>query len=176
MGYGNQDKTLWSSYRRNQDKTKDQAWSKSYMLCYTRERVKREEKEILQHQTTSRYIHFIRHPRIIPHAPMYHPNIQPWSYTPPAQLLSTQPRHNIRCRNTSNHFLIITNNTATISCHSFTVPASTHVSVSPHTKPFHKPDTIPYYPSTHHTQYQPWQYPPPWFEVLQEHSPMALAS
>jgi len=27
--------------------------------------------------TTCPYIHFIYHPRIIPHAPMYHPDIQP---------------------------------------------------------------------------------------------------
>jgi len=90
----------------------------SCLLCYTRERVKREEKEILQHQTASLYKHFVGHPRSIPHAPMYHPNIQLWSYTsPPPRLISTQPCHIVPHCNTSNHFLIVTNYTATPSQH-----------------------------------------------------------
>ena len=95
MRYRNWDKTLWSSYHADQDKTRVRAVSKSYLLCYTREWVKREEKEILQHQSTSLYIHFICHPQIIPHAPLYHPNILSWSYTPSTQLLITitTPHH-----------------------------------------------------------------------------------
>jgi len=85
---------LRSSYWRGQDMTRVRAGSKSCLLCYTRERVKREEKEILQHETTSLYIHFVCHPRIIPHAPMYHVNIQSWSYTPPTiTLISTITPH-----------------------------------------------------------------------------------
>jgi len=85
MWYLNWDEMLRSSYRGNQDKTRIRAGSKSYLLCYTREWVKREEKEILQHQTTSLYIHLICHPWIISDAPMYHPNILPWSYTSSTQ-------------------------------------------------------------------------------------------
>ena len=97
-------------------------------IDYTRERVKREEKEILQHQATSLNIHFVCHPRIIPHAPLYHLNIQPWSYTPPSQLLSVQARHIIQRRNTSNHFLIITYYTATSLPYSHAIFASIHIS------------------------------------------------
>jgi hypothetical protein len=43
------------------------------IVCYTRERVKREEKEILQRQTASLYIQFIRYLRIILHASRYEP-------------------------------------------------------------------------------------------------------
>jgi len=45
-------------------------FSMSYLLCYTREQVKSEEKKILQLQTTSVYKQFICHPQIIPHGPM----------------------------------------------------------------------------------------------------------
>jgi len=76
----------------------------STRLCDTREWVKREEKEILQHQTTSLYIQFVCHPRTVSRALMYHSNPFPWSYTPPIWLLSTQPRHLVQCRNISNHF------------------------------------------------------------------------
>jgi hypothetical protein len=44
------------------------------IACYTRERVKREEKEILQRQTASLYIQFVRYLRIILRASMYQPN------------------------------------------------------------------------------------------------------
>jgi len=47
------------------------------IACYTRERVKREEKKILQHSQHSLYIQFICHPRTILHAPMYHSNLIP---------------------------------------------------------------------------------------------------
>jgi len=36
-----------------------------------------EEMEILQHYQRSLYIQFVCHPRTIPHAPMYHPNLIP---------------------------------------------------------------------------------------------------
>jgi len=65
--YRNRDKTIQNSYRGNRDRTGIKAGSKLCSLCYTRERVKREEQETLQHQTTSLYIHFVCHPRIIPH-------------------------------------------------------------------------------------------------------------
>jgi len=71
----NWDKMLRNSYRGNQDKTRVRAVSKSYLLCYTRERVRGDEKEILQHLTTSLYIHFVCHAQTIPYAPMYHLNI-----------------------------------------------------------------------------------------------------
>jgi len=65
------------------------------LLCYTREWVKRKEKEILQHRQHSLYIQFLYHLRVIGHASMYHPNLIPWSYMPPAQLLisTTTPNH-----------------------------------------------------------------------------------
>jgi len=77
------------------------------LLCYTRERVKREEKEILQHQTTSLYIQSVRYLRIILHASMYQPNnrlmiLHTWKL-----FLSVQPRHIVRPRNTSSYVLIV---------------------------------------------------------------------
>jgi len=51
-----------SSYQESRDKTTVRAGSKSCLLCYTRERVNREEKETLQHKTTSLGIHFVCHP------------------------------------------------------------------------------------------------------------------
>jgi len=84
------------------------------LLCFTREQVKREEKEILQCHTTSLYIHFIYHPQIISHAPMYLLNLPAWFCTPSTQLLSMQSCHIIQHCNTSAHFLIILNYTATI--------------------------------------------------------------
>jgi len=131
MWYRNQDRTLRGSNWGNPDRTRIKAGSKLCLLCYTRERVKREEKEILQHQTTSLYIHCVCHPRIIPHAPIYHLNIQPWSYTPPTQLLSIQPHHIVRHCNTSNHMLIITSYTTTFAQHPHAVPTSLDVSTSP---------------------------------------------
>jgi len=83
----NQDKMLRSSYRGGQDNNNVSAGSNSCWLCNTRERLKREEKEIFQHVTTSLYIHFIWHPQTIPHAPMYHLNISSWCYWPQTQLL-----------------------------------------------------------------------------------------
>jgi len=118
-------------YRVNEDRAGIKARSQSYLLCYTRERGKREEKEVLQHQTTSLCIHFVCHPRTIPHAPMYHPNIQRWSYTPSTQLLSIHPRHIIQRRNTSDHFLIITNYTTTFPQHPHAVPVSFNISAYP---------------------------------------------
>jgi len=65
------------------------------LLCYTREWVKREQKEILQSTTTYLYIQCIYHHRTIPHASMYHLNIHPWSYTLPTPFLinKTMPHH-----------------------------------------------------------------------------------
>jgi len=50
--------------------------------------------------TTLSYIQFVCRPRTIHHAPIYHLNIIPWSYTPPALLLihTTMPH-----RPTSQH-------------------------------------------------------------------------
>ena len=95
MWYGTRDKVVQSLCWGNQDKTRIRAVAKSYLLCYTRERVKREEKKIIQHHTTSLYIHFVYQTGIIPQAPMYHPNILSCSYTPPTPLLinNTTPPH-----------------------------------------------------------------------------------
>jgi len=87
------------------------------LLCYSREQVKREEKEILQHQESSPYIHFICLPQIILHAVMYHPNSSRWSYTPPYNSLSTKSWHIIGHPNTSDYFRITTNYTATTAPH-----------------------------------------------------------
>jgi hypothetical protein len=62
-----------------QDKTRHDSklFQSRNLLCYTRQRVKREEKEILQRPQHSLYIQFVCHPRTIPYAPMYHPNLIP---------------------------------------------------------------------------------------------------
>jgi len=85
--YGNADKMFRNSCRGNQDKTRVRAVSKSYLLCYTREWVKREEKEISQHLTTFHYIYIVCHPRTIPYAPMFHLNVFSWSYSPTTKLV-----------------------------------------------------------------------------------------
>jgi len=66
-----------------------------YLLCYTWEWVKSKEKEILQREQHSLYMQFVCHSRTVPHAPMYHPNLIPWSYTPPRYLIisTTTPHH-----------------------------------------------------------------------------------
>jgi len=119
MWYHNQDKVLQSSFWGNQDKSLIRTVSKSYLLCYTRERAKREEKAILQHQTTSRYIHFVCHPWIIPHASMYHLNILPWFHTPPTQLLinTATPPHP-----TSQHLRPLPHHNKLYSHHLTTLP------------------------------------------------------
>ena len=126
MWYRNWDKMLRNSHRGNQDKPRFRAVSKSYLLCYTREYVKREEKEILQHLTTSLYIHFICHPRTVSYALMYHPTISSWSYTPPTQLLinGTTPH-----RPTSQHLrpLPYLNK---FYCNNLTCPHAIPVSIS----------------------------------------------
>ena len=90
---------------RNEDKDRECFQSRT-IACYTRERVKREEKEILQHQTASLCIQLVRYPRIIPHVSIYQPNnalmiLHTWKLFLPVQL-----RHNIRRRNTSSYVLI----------------------------------------------------------------------
>jgi hypothetical protein len=77
------------------------------IACYTREQVKREEKEILGHQQPLFIYIFVCHPRTIIHASIYHLNLYPWSYAPSTIPVSIQPRHNIRRRNTSYHVLIL---------------------------------------------------------------------
>jgi len=127
--------------------------------------------------TTSLYIHCVYHPQIICHASIYHPSILPWSHTPPRQLLSIQPHHNIQCRNTSNHFLIITNYTATIFWHSHALSTSTNISIFP--SHLFLPHILIPFPGTLQSitcKPEPWQCPPSRFEVLREHSAMALAS
>ena len=80
----------------NQNKTSVDAVFQSHLLvCYTRAQVKREQMEILQHQPTSLYIHFICHHRIIPYALMYNQTLPPRSYIPLTELFSniTTPYH-----------------------------------------------------------------------------------
>ena len=91
-----------------QDKTRQESklFQSRNLLGYTRERVKREEKEILQHQTTSLYIQFVHHSRVIPHASMYQPNNPLMILHTRKLFLSVQPRHIVRRRNTSSHILI----------------------------------------------------------------------
>jgi len=148
----------WSLYRGNQDKTRIGAGSKSYLLCYTRERVKREEMEIPQHLTTSLYIHFVWNPRTSPHAPMYHLNIPSWSSTPSTQLLidTTTPH-----RPTLQHHkprpypnIVYRHHLTTFSCHS-RVYQHLHMSVTliPFTHPILFICTI----HTHHSPLLPWE-------------------
>jgi len=77
------------------------------IACYTRERVKREEKETIHHQLSSLYIRSVRYSRIILHASMYQPNNPPMILHTEKLFLSVQPRHNIRRRNTSSYILIL---------------------------------------------------------------------
>ena len=64
--------------------------------CYSRERAKRKEQETLQRQQHFLYTQFVCHPGIILHASIYHPNLIPWSYTPPAQfLINTTTPHRL---------------------------------------------------------------------------------
>ena len=95
MWQSDQNTTPRSSYRVEQDKTTVRGVWKSSLHDYMSEWVKRKENEILQHQTSSLYIHFIYHPWIIPHVPIYHTNILHGSYTRPTQLLinNTTPYH-----------------------------------------------------------------------------------
>jgi len=87
--------------------------------------------------------------------------------------LSIQPCHISQRSNTSDPFLIIPNCTHTISPHPLCLPKS---------PPLHNTIPSPPPPNCHNNCWVPpycftlWQYPPPRFEVLQEHSPMVLAS
>jgi hypothetical protein len=74
-------------YRGDINKIRVKLFQSFNLLCYTTKGEKSEENETIQCQQHCQYIHFVWHPRIIPHSPMYHPNLIRWSYTPPAQLL-----------------------------------------------------------------------------------------
>ena len=124
-----QGEVIRSSYRESQEKTTVRVVSESYLLCYTRERVQRKEKEILQHPTTPLYIHFVCHPRIIPHAPMNHPNIFPWSYTLPTQhLITTTTPH----RPMSQHLKPLPYHKRSFCHHLTTFSHHSHVYQHPH--------------------------------------------
>jgi len=67
-------------YWEKQNKTSADAGHSCLLLCYTRECVKREEKDILQHQTTSVCMPFCCHPWTISDVLMYRPNLHHSSY------------------------------------------------------------------------------------------------
>jgi len=134
--------------RRGRRRQESELFQSGNLLCYTRERVKREVKEILHCQTTSCYVQFICLPRIIRHVSIYHLNPSPWSYTPPNISLSTKPRHISRRRNTSDHLLIATNSTSTTTPISRTLPPRLSTSLPLHnTSSFRTREPIPKYQS-----------------------------
>jgi hypothetical protein len=102
------DAGLYSKWvSRNKDEDKKSRYFRSHTVdCYTRERVKKEEKEILQHQTSFLYTQVVPYPRIILHASMYQPNNCSMILHTGKLFLSGQPRHNIRRRSTSFYILI----------------------------------------------------------------------
>ena len=104
---------------------------------------------------------------------MYHLNLIPWSYTLPHNSLSIQQHHLTRHRNTSDHFLIITDYTTTFSlqplCHSLSSRFRNTIAFTPSPNSPH-PSYLPLY------FFKPWQYPPSRFEVLQGHSATVVAS
>jgi rRNA maturation protein Rpf1 len=57
--------------RQEQEQKFEEIFRSRTVECYTRERIKNEEKEILQRHTTSLYIKFVRHFRTVFHASMY---------------------------------------------------------------------------------------------------------
>ena len=132
MWYRNRNNELEVCIERPMARQQLELFLRDNLLCYTRERVKIEEKETLPHQATSHYIQFVCLSWMILQASMYHPNPSPWSYTPPHYSLYKKPCLIIRCRNTSEHFLITTYHTATTSPHFHTLPPSLRTS-----PPFH---------------------------------------
>jgi hypothetical protein len=97
-----------------QDKTEARECFQSRTIdCETREQVKREEKKILQHQTTSVYTHFVRYLRTISHAPMYRPNNLLMILHTGKLCLSVQSHHFLQCRNTSSYVLIVLSSSQT---------------------------------------------------------------
>jgi len=112
------------------------------LRCYSCELVKKKENEIFQHLATAPYIQFICHPWIIDHPPMYYANHASWSYTPQTWMLSTQPRHIIRYRNTSDHIVIVPNNPSAI-------PVSSHISACLSHQFLRKTDSSQSIPITH---------------------------
>jgi len=139
-----ENKDTWELFQGFRTRQQSKLFQSLNLLCYTRERVKTEDNEIQQHQTISLYIHFICHLWILPHALINHPNLSFWSYTPLTHLISVQPRHIARCRNTSNHFLLTVHFPSPLRLHlcmtvkcpvvsAFTY-VNTYVYVSPHRK------------------------------------------
>jgi hypothetical protein len=146
-------------------------------LCYTREQVKIEDNEIVQPQTMSLYKHLLYHPRIIPHASMYHPNLSPCSYATPLQLQSIQPCHIAQHRNTFPPILMVLNLTATLSPGPRAITASLNVSVSllhkflPHLLGISACCSY-----VHPYCFSPFLYPPLRFQVFRECSRMVAYS
>jgi len=134
MWYGNRNRVLEVHIEGIRTSQESELSQSRNLLCNTREQVNRDEKDILQHQTTSLYIQFALLHRIVPHASIYHSNPSPWSYPPPHNSLSTKRHHIIWCRNTSDHFLIMTNYTATTTPDFRTFPLRLPISL-----PFHNP-------------------------------------
>jgi len=135
MWYHNRNRVLEVGSETSTINQESELYQSVNWLGYTRKRVTRQEKEILQHLTTSLYVQFVRLPRIILHASMYHLNLSPWTYTPPHDSLSTNPHHVIQHPNTSDHFVITSNYTASTTPHfpHFPPPSSQclHLSVTP---------------------------------------------
>jgi len=146
-----------------------------HLFCYTRHRVKSEEKMIPQHQTTSLYIQFVHYHWIIPSAFMYHLNPLPSSNKPPTESIinSTTTHHPM-----SEHLkrLPYPNNA---SCHHSTkfphCPTvsqllSDFITSGSSIPPYWFQCTI----WTYHSSPGLWEYPPPRFEVLRAHFPSVL--
>jgi len=125
------------------------------LLCYTRERVKREEREILQSTTTSLYIQLMNRHRTIPHVSMYHPDIQPWSYTTPILFLikKSTPHHPL-----SQHLKPCPYHNTLYHPHYTPISASPNISVFRWHHFLTEP--IPLYISQHHSPAAPWQFLP----------------
>lgn len=134
--------------------------------CFIREWVKREEKIILQHQTTFHWKQHICQLEIIPYAPMDHPNIPTWSYTPRNITLNntTMSPHLIsqHLRPHPPHTQLYRHHHAAFHLHLYFYQ-SLHFSLQPILSGF----LSNLY--SHHSQHQPWQYRPPRIEVLREH-------
>jgi len=143
------------------------------LLCVTRERGKREEKEILQCQTTSLVIHCVCHRWPICRTLMYHLNPYSWSYTPLTKLHSIQLRYSVWRRNTWDHFLILpTDSTSTDNI----FKPYPHLQTFPPLWTSLPISKINCNVCTITCNLTPWQYPLLWVKVLQDLFPIVMVS
>jgi hypothetical protein len=118
QGETNGNRSLYWDNQTRHDKTRVEAVRKSLVALLYKRTSKARRKEFLQHQTTSVYIQFVHHRRLILYMPTYYPNLLPWYFPPVTQLILIQPHHITQRCNTLDYFLIITNYTTTLSPHS----------------------------------------------------------